>query len=160
MKHTIHDNKYPVNPACPKQRRNVYPVKKIKLQNEPKVGEASCFVIIHPGPQGRPYSGSFKKQNEPNFPRFQSKNKDFQKNEPNSNPNRSATAQAVRFPTLPTWLPTSGSFKIQNKPKFQFLDSWVPGFLGSWILGSLGPWILGHLCKTNPNLFTQSVQSV
>jgi hypothetical protein len=52
----------------------------LKLQNEPKVGEASCFAVIHPGPKGRPHSGfwlptsgSFKKQNEPNFPFFNRK---------------------------------------------------------------------------------------
>jgi hypothetical protein len=28
-----------------------------KLQNEPKVGGASCFAVIHPGPKGRPHSG-------------------------------------------------------------------------------------------------------
>jgi hypothetical protein len=38
VKKTIHYNNYPVNP--------VYPVRRIKKRNEPKVGEASVLHII------------------------------------------------------------------------------------------------------------------
>jgi hypothetical protein len=72
----------------------------MKKQNEPKVGEASLLRYHSPRPEGTslfwllqiyktkpiPLCGK-EKQNEPNYLRFQPKNKDYQKNEPNSNPN-------------------------------------------------------------------------
>jgi hypothetical protein len=49
-------------------------------KSNPKWAKHPCFAVIHPGPKGRPHSGSclptsgsFKKQNEPNFPFFNRK---------------------------------------------------------------------------------------
>jgi hypothetical protein len=47
-----------------------------------------------------------KLQNEPNFPRFQSKNKDYQKNEPISNPNMSFSIENLS--------PRDRTSKIEN----------------------------------------------
>jgi hypothetical protein len=74
-----------------------------KLQNEPKILLAlrSCLWSIL--------------QNEPNFPCFQPKNREFQKNKAKSNP---FSLSVASMPPVA---------KIQNEPKF--LRSWVLGIL-------------------------------
>jgi hypothetical protein len=91
----------------------------IRAQINPKVAQASVL------------ESNYEKTKRTQFPKFSPQKQGSLKKrthfEPNSNPNRSATAdlssialakeESVRFPTVPTWLPTSGSFKKQNEPK-------------------------------------------
>jgi hypothetical protein len=70
-----------------------------------------------------------KKQNEPNFPRFQPKNKDFQKNEPNSNPKWAKHPASLSFtPARRDVLILAPGFRLlasskkQNEPNFPFFN--------------------------------------
>jgi hypothetical protein len=118
-----------------------HPRKTKRTQN---VAQSPSAVVNYPGPKGRPHHYHIL-QNKPKYPRFQSKNNDYQKNKanstgiPDSHPERSEGSLCAKRTQIglalmkkqnepKTCRVVAKQRRMQNKPKFQRRPS-VPAWL-------------------------------